>query len=544
MSNEKQKFEEQEIEMELIEEPDQTLSEQDLEEPILEMGDDTRKNKQQRTEKEKPKITYEPVHSEKCIRKKLVNGKFHSYEATYTYKRIEVYDEKKKRMVKKQKQQRKTFYSLDDAILWRNEMQADKIEANRKKQDFLKNGVRVVDAVDTFYKEMQGQVSKGKVSESYLQQMRIQGDHFKKFFTGERTTYVRDVDVKQIEDYFLFEEDAGRSRASIAKYKSHLKAIWDFMLKDRVLYGVSENVVERARITTPRSGYSATALNYKQINELISEACKLEDPTFLYLVVMSMTQGLRRGELAGLQWGDIDFTIGEVDICHNRVQLGTKETLKKPKREKVRKIELHKAGMAVICLYKQWQESMLGREVRPDEFVLQWEINLLQDYICLTGKISRRWKEIYGQINKQRQENKKEPIPYGRIHDGRHTYITLSIQGIKKDDDTIIEPASYFQVFQSAGHSLPRSMQNTSTTVYNEDVGDRWDITRFWNQAITVDVAKEWEQAVRKRTEEFEALSKYEQNRIKARHQRRLEKAREERLKSNPLVDVLVEYDK
>lgn len=342
----------------------------------------------------------------------------------------------------------------------------------------------------------------------------------------------------------MFEEDAGRSRASIAKYKSHLKAIWDFMLKDRVLYGVSENVVERARITTPRSGYSATALNYKQINELISEACKLEDPTFLYLVVMSMTQGLRRGELAGLQWGDIDFTTGEVNICHNRVQLGTKETLKKPKREKVRKIELHKAGMAVICLYKQWQESVLGCEVRPDEFVLQWEINLLQDYVCLTGKISRRWKEIYGQINKQRQENKKEPIPYGRIHDGRHTYITLSIQGIKKDDDTIIEPASYFQVFQSAGHSLPRSMQNTSTTVYNEDVGDRWDITRFWNQAITVDVAKEWEQAVRKRTEEFEELSKYEQNRIKARHQRRLEKAREERLKSNPPVDVLVEYDK
>lgn len=45
---------------------------------------------------------------------------------------------KKKRMVKKQKQQRKTFYSLEDATLWQNEMQADKIEANRKKQDFMK----------------------------------------------------------------------------------------------------------------------------------------------------------------------------------------------------------------------------------------------------------------------------------------------------------------------------------------------------------------------------------------------------------------------
>lgn len=517
---------------------------EEIDEPIIEFNDVSELLEDKVSGKKKPRITYKPVSGQKCIRQKFVDGKFHSYEATITFKQIEKYDEKKKRMVKRQPQQRKTFYNLGDAILWRDEKQRDRIQANRRKQDFKKNKARVVDAVEAYYKEMQEQARKGRLAESYLQQLRIQNDHFKCFFTGQNTTYARDVDVKQIEDYFKFEEDHGRCRASVEKYKSHLKAIWDFMLKDKTTYGVYENVVERAKITMPETEYKATALDDKQINELITEACKLEDPTFLYMVIMSMTQGLRRGELCGLQWRDINFKTGRVQICHNRVQLATKETLKLPKRDKIREIELHKAGMAVIQLYKQWQESILEREVKPKEFVMQWEINLVQDYVCSTGKVSRRWKEIYKQINTRRVKEGKKEIPYGRIHDGRHTYISLALQGIKRDDGTIIAPASYFQVFQSAGHSLPRSMQNTSTNVYNEDMGGRWDVSRFWNETITVDVSEEWKTAVQKRKEEFENLTPFQQERIKARRQRRLEKAKEERLKSNPPIDVLVEYDK
>lgn len=69
------------------------------------------------------------------------------------------------------------------------------------------------------------------------------------------------------------------------------------MLKDKVKYGVSENVVIEAEISAPANEYKASALDYKQLNLLIEEACAIEDPTFLYLVVMAMTQGLRRGEL-------------------------------------------------------------------------------------------------------------------------------------------------------------------------------------------------------------------------------------------------------
>ena len=493
--------------------------------------------------RKKPVITYAAVKGEKGIRMKYKDGVLQNYEVTITYPRIEVFDEQAGIHRKKQVQKRHTCYSLEEAILYRNANQNERVEAKQKKIEYKKHGAKLIQAAEAYYSEMEKLVERGKKAESYLNQLRIQTDHFRRFFTGERTTYVQTIDTKQIEEYFQFEEDRGISRASIEKYKSHLKAIWDFMLKDKATYGVKENVVVPAKITTPESKYKAVALNYKQINELILEACCLEDPTFLYLVVFSMTQGLRRGELCGLMWQDVNFENRRVKICHNRVQLVTSDTTKLPKREKIREIELHRAGYDTLLLYRGWQERILGRPVKPEEFVLQWEINLVQDYVCHTGKVSRRWKEIYGQINKQRRKQEEEKLPYGRIHDGRHTYITLLLQGVKREDGSIVPPASYFQVFQSAGHSLPKSMQNVSTTIYNEDIGDRWDITRFWNDVLTVDIGQEWKEAQERHREEYEKLTPFERDLRRSQKEARMEKARQERLRSKPPVDVLQEYE-
>lgn len=493
--------------------------------------------------KHKPIITYAPLKNEKGIRIKYKDGKFHSYEVTVTFKRQEVYDEKQKKYVKKQVQQRKTFTNKADAILWRNKHQSEKIDAKQRQREYNKYGATVSEAADAYYKSVEDLVRQGKKTESYLNQLRIQTNHFKRYFTGDRTKHVKAIDVQQIEDYFKFEEDHGACRQSIVKYKSHLKAIWTFMMKDKATYGVFENVVIPAVVTAPKTEFKAVALNYKEINELLVEACKFDDPSFLYLVVFSMTQGLRRGELCGLKWKDINFTTREVIIRHNRVQLVTKDTTKLPKRDKIRTIELHKAGYDTLVLYKNWQENILGHPVDPDDFVLQWEINLVQNYVCHTGKVSRKWKEIFASINKYRVKAKKEPIPYGRLHDGRHTYITLALQGVKKDDGTIIPPASYFQVFQSAGHSLPSNMSNTSTTVYNEDVGARWDITRFWNDVIFTDVAHTWDTMEQLRKLEMESLTQYQRDKKKAQKEARMEKARKERLASNPPEDILQEYE-
>ncbi len=386
-------------------------------------------NADEEPKKEKDIITYESV--EKGIRRKLKNGKQFSYEATVDFGRVEVYDEKKKAFRQKQDKQNKTFKSLAEARKWRNKMEVLKDEAKEKKVVFKNKGIRLVDVADEFLEQKRKQAKKGKIKESYVEQLRIQTDHFKRFFNGERTTFVKTIQTAQIEAYFDFEEKQGISRKSIEKYKTHLKQIWAYMLKDKVRYGITENVVEGAEISAPKKEYKASALNYKQLNDLIYEATTMEDPSFLYLVVMSMTQGLRRGELCGLMWKDINWETRRVNICHNRVQLVTKDTVKLPKREKVREIELHNAGYTTLKIYKEWQEKILGRPVAPEAFVLQWEINLIQNYVCHTGKVSRKWKEIYNYLNKCRTKAKLEELPYGRIHDGRHTYITLGGLGCK-----------------------------------------------------------------------------------------------------------------
>ena len=255
--------------------------------------------------KKKEVITYEPV--EKGIRRKLKDGKKFSYEATADFGRVEIYDEELKKFVKKQDKRRKTFKTLAEARKWLHQIELQKAEAKEKKVIYKNEGIRLVDVADEFLELKRGQAKKGKIKDSYVEQLRIQTDHFKRFFNGERTTFVKTIQTAQIEEYFDFEEKRKISKKSIQKYKTHLKQIWAYMLKDKVRYGVTENVVEGAEITAPDKQHQAATLNYKQLNELIYEATTMEDPTFLYLVVMSMTQGLRRGELCGLMWKDINW---------------------------------------------------------------------------------------------------------------------------------------------------------------------------------------------------------------------------------------------
>lgn len=76
----------------------------------------------------------------------------------------------------------------------------------------------------------------------------------------------------------------------------------------------------------------------------------------------------------------------------------------------------------------------------------------------------------------------------------------------------------------------------------NEDKGDRWDITRFWNEAIFSDIAECWRFACEVRQIEDEMMTELEKAIKQAQKQQRLEKAKAEHLKGNPTEDILIEY--
>ena len=84
-----------------------------------------------------------------------------------------------------------------------------------------------------------------------------------------------------------------------------------------------------AGIMLPKGQKKAAVIyNEKQIKDLLKAAKGTE----MELVIdMELCLGLRRGELLGLQWGDIDWEKNQVHIIRNRVVVNGKSVVKEPK---------------------------------------------------------------------------------------------------------------------------------------------------------------------------------------------------------------------
>ena len=510
------------------------------------------KNHSAEKKKEK-KITYERIKDKdgqfiKGIRKKLVNGKLWGYEATFCYGYEDVYDEKKRSMVHKQITERKSFTNLKHAKKWYSDLVKKKLELEEVDKQIEKHGYTLLEVCDLYY---QYRVKNGD-GKGYLTQLRIQKDHFATFFNSEDNKYVKKIDTQTIQDYLDYEKNRGYCKQSIDKYKSHLNLMWEFMLVGEEKFQVRKNVVMPAINHAPDSEFESVALTYFEMEEWLSELVQLEDPTYLFEFVFAFSIGLRRGELAGLLWKDINWDTKQIKICHNRVQRTKKDAdgvddvdergLKLPKRDKVRTVEMHKLALDTLILYKEWQENILGHEVDPEDFVLKYEINLLQNYIPHVGKISRKWGELYTALNKSRAKRRLTELVKARLHDGRETYATLLLHGVKKLDDTIIYAANNYQVYESMGHSFTVEQPNTTEKIYNKPTADRWDITRFWDELIDFDVAQAWDNYQQIRQFDYEAMTEFQRIKKAEQKRKKYEKAKRERLAGNPPEEEFIEY--
>ncbi len=488
---------------------------------------------------------------EQNISVRYVNGIRQSYivELYVGYKKV--FNKEKKEFVKKRIRRKKSFKTFSAAKYWRDQEKAKLANDKKLKKDPSTKLWKIDEAISECRVH---KVNIERRGDAYMMDFeRYASSAMVYFCDANELSEVATIKKDDIENYLLhLKEQHNYSYQTLVKHKSFLNGLWEYML-DREKYDVKRNVVRNAIIPSDQSAYKARMLSQGQIEELIIEACKQEEPFFLFLVVFSITQALRRGELCGLQWGDIDWEKKTITIQNNRIQISGKDRLKDPKQGRIRYIELHKAGYDTLLLYKKWQEDYLKRPVKDNEYVLKTTVNLKYGYDPHTGKISRKWKEIYNKINKQRIKDGKDEIPYGRIHDGRHIYATKLLQGDKmlekmnedgKREESIIHPVSYIQVYQSMGHSLPKALQNTTTSKYNEHTDARFEITAFWNRYMTVDIEKEWYEQEQKRADEWEKLTQVQKDKRTLAKESRLEKAYKEKLKGNPPEEVLVKYTK
>ena len=167
------------------------------------------------------------------------------------------------------------------------------------------------------------------------------------------------------------------------------------------------------------------ALNPDRAHVFIAMLDEKDDRECAYL--LAITMGLRRGEICGLSWGDIDFERGIVDVSHSFDGLGhLKETKTKagmrllPLPENVAEAlrEHKRAQKERYDRTNQWRKPHEGYIEQTDESPV---ISDNTGSRVLPSSLSRWWTE--------------DRVKYGLegwcLHELRHTYLTmLALSGV------------------------------------------------------------------------------------------------------------------
>lgn len=296
-------------------------------------------------------------------------------------------------------------------------------------------------------------------------------------------TDVRKIDTLAIEDFFDWcRQQSGKygplCNNTIEKYKSHFSDFWKFMKKGKK-YGVTENVVTDADVGEIKD-YEAATLTVEQVKYMLWYVthCERDYSVFALLGIPALS-GLRRGELCGLRWKDIDFEKNIIDVAQQRAQIGSDTIVKVPKMgdddgetrfEKRQRYSVLPDMLSYLLkeVYRQ-QTEILGKEPSSEDYVYRTKYNLVRGDLPRPGKVSKRFVELQERCNKVRKIQELEPIPTIRLHDLRHTFITICING----------GVSPLFVSANCGHRTEDRHVSTTIKTYWHDNDDRDELKRF-----------------------------------------------------------------
>lgn len=173
------------------------------------------------------------------------------------------------------------------------------------------------------------------------------------------------------------------------------------------------NVAALVHVPTGRDGHKPRALTLEQARTLLEAA---SDHRLYALVHLALLTGMRRGELLGLRWQDIDFDAGTLTITQTLQRLiGTGITFAPPKTPtSKRTVAVTDTVLAILRHHQRRQNrerTLLGAKWQESGLVFTARNGKPLDPYSL-ARVFDRFRTIAG-------------LPNFRIHDLRHTTATL-----------------------------------------------------------------------------------------------------------------------
>ena len=205
---------------------------------------------------------------------------------------------------------------------------------------------------------------------------------------------------RQIES---FESDCQRKGLS-AQTVLHCHRIIFQALRWGVRMGIlSRNVAEAVEGPNPKR-HQAHTLAWNRVQEFLQVA---QSSTYYPLLLIALLTGLRRSELLGLQWQDVNFDTGILSVRRSLIQLHTGQLLiGPPKSGKSRTVVL--PHQAVDCFKRIFN----SREVqRPEALVFCHS----DGRPLIPDTVTRNFSRLMAKVD----------LKGFRLHDLRHTHATL-----------------------------------------------------------------------------------------------------------------------
>lgn len=185
-----------------------------------------------------------------------------------------------------------------------------------------------------------------------------------------------------------------------------LGEIFKDALEDKV---ISSNPTDSRRITIPSDKQTEReALSLEQVQAVIAGIEKLQNDDRRMMSLLLFT-GMRRGEVLGLQWEDIDFEAGLIHVKRNVTYAENQPHIGTPKTKK---------GTRAIPLDDNLRELL--KPYQPSGFIIGGEAPISR------MSYRRRWERIEKQVD----------LHGATAHIFRHSYLTLAA-GVGTDVKTL-----------------------------------------------------------------------------------------------------------
>ncbi|MGN0569607.1 MAG: tyrosine-type recombinase/integrase [Candidatus Fimenecus sp.] len=230
---------------------------------------------------------------------------------------------------------------------------------------------------------------------------------------------VRNISSRNIQEYINL-LDKNLSAKTIKNYWGLLRILFDLAVQEGIIQREANPMLNKI-IRPKQEKKEVEAYTLEELNLILKIAEEDENPDIRLILNLALLSGIRRSEMAGLTWDNVNFDENYIYICKSRVVVeGGAEYVKPPKTNAgIRKIYIPERLVNILKEYhKRYLENKIryGKEFADSNYVLSKPDGTPFSLQWISNNYSRFMTRHKGEIR------------YLKFHGLRHTYASILIE--------------------------------------------------------------------------------------------------------------------